>query len=810
MTTSKPAEATLFAQRRPNDPAYVIYTSGSTGTPKGVVVEDSALANYLQWALDYYSDGPIDFAFHSSPAVDLTITSIYLPLITGGRVEVFSEDGETGEIPIASVFEADNVDAIKLTPAHLNIVRSLPGKARRIRTLILGGEDLKSATVRGVLDKFPAETRIFNEYGPTEATVGCMIHRFDATTDQWTSVPIGKPIANTAIYLMNESGQPVPGGVVGELYIGGAGVARGYLSRVEETAARFVDNPLRPGEKLYRTGDLGRWSSDGRLEFLGRKDEQAKIRGVRVEAAEVQSAIQSHPRIDDCVVIIRNRAERQAVQYCASCGIPSNHPDVQFNSQGVCSLCIAYDKFRDQAQRYFKTPADFEALVEQLKSRRTGTYDCLALFSGGKDSTYMLYKLVALGLKPLAFTLDNGHISDGAKANIQRAVKDLGVDHTFGSTPHMPEIFADSLARYSNVCNGCFKTIYTLSVNLARENNIDCIVTGLSRGQIFETRLHDLFRHRVFDSASIEKQIIEARKIYHRMEDTVARVLDVKIFSDDEVFSKTRFVDFYRYWDVPLEDVYTFLHDRAPWVRPKDTGRSTNCLINDAGIYIHKQERGYHNYALPYSWDVRLGHKTRQEALDELNDDIDVDRVRSILRQVGYLESQTTGLDDERELLAYFVGSPVSGKELRDYLSDRLPSEMIPASIVRVDEIPLTPSGKVDQGQLPTPRTGARAEDYTAPRTDLEKQLADIWKQISGTPACWRVRQLFRHRGAFTPGNTAYLPPIRNVRNRAANSGIFQCADHRQCRGGDRGPAHRADRATQRCRSRTAPRQHAS
>ena len=720
------------AERSSDDTAYVIYTSGSTGAPKGVVISDNSLANYLQWAREQYTDGPKDVAFHSSPAVDLTVTSIYLPLITGGRVEVFPDTRDSGEIPIADVFVADNVDVVKLTPAHLNIVRSLQGTASRIRTLILGGEDLKSAAVRGVLDKFPSATRIFNEYGPTEATVGCMIHRFDATRDQWTSVPIGNPIANASVYLLNESGQPVPEGVVGEICIGGAGVAKGYLAQSDETAARFVPDPFADGGTLYRSGDLGRWSPDGRLEFLGRTDHQAKIRGVRVETAEVQEAIQAHPAVDDCVVVLEQRALRHEVQHCRRCGIPSNHPDVVLDGRGVCSLCLAFDEFQAQALAYFKTPADFDALAAQIKAGNAGKYDCLALFSGGKDSTYMLYKLVERGLNPLAFTLDNGHVSDGAKANIARAVEDLGIDHIYGSTPHMPEIFADSLARYSNVCNGCFKTIYTLSVNLARQHGIGHIVTGLSRGQIFETRLHDLFRHRIFDPETIEQQIIDARKIYHRMDDTVAKVLDVGLFANDDIYTDIRFVDFYRYWDVPLDDVYAFLRDRAPWVRPQDTGRSTNCLINDAGIYVHKEERGFHNYALPYSWDVRLGHKTRDEALDELNDDIDVERVRNILQEVGYSEPAGAQPDDEQELLAYYVGDAVDSAAMRSFLAERLPTEMIPSHAIRIDEIPLTADGKTDMRKLPEVSKSLRQQAFVAPRNDLEQRLAEIWQQILG------------------------------------------------------------------------------
>lgn len=724
------SDVDFAVHRKPDDIAYVIYTSGSTGTPKGVAISDASLTNYLQWARNQYTDGPIVFALHSSPAVDLTITSLFLPLITGGHVEIFPEQGDSGEIPIVNVFKADNVDAVKMTPSHLGLIRELPGKCQRIRTLILGGEDLPAAAVRGVLDKFPAGTRIFNEYGPTEATVGCMLHRFDPTCDQWPSVPIGSPIANSEVYLLNEAGQPVPQGVVGEICIAGAGLAIGYLGRPEETERRFVPSALASGGRLYRSGDLGRWAFDGRLEFLGRQDEQAKIRGVRVETSEVQSAIVEHPQISDCVVILERPAAHQSIEHCNSCGIPSNHPDVQFDSKGVCSLCVAYEQFKKQAQAYFKTPQDFAELAKTIKAQATGEFDCVALFSGGKDSTYALYKLVELGLNPLAFTLDNGHVSDGAKANIERAVADLGVAHEYGSTPHMPEIFADSLARYSNVCNGCFKTIYTLSVNLARQHDIHHIVTGLSRGQIFETRLHDLFRHRIFDSATIEQQIIDARKIYHRMEDTVAKVLDVSLFADDSIYTEIGFVDFYRYWDVPLEKVYAFLRDRAPWTRPKDTGRSTNCLINDAGIYVHKKERGYHNYALPYSWDVRLGHKTREEALDELNDEIDEQRVQVILRDVGYADQQAAPSADGQHLLAFYVGDDVSAEHIREFLSTRLASEMIPSRLIRIDEIPVAGNGKLDRGKLPKSGEGFAQQNKVAPRNDLEQQLADIWQDI--------------------------------------------------------------------------------
>jgi acyl carrier protein len=391
------------------------------------------------------------------------------------------------------------------------------------------------------------------------------------------------------------------------------------------------------------------------------------------------------------------------------------------------------------------------------------------LYSGGKDSTYVLCRLADMGLRVLAFTLDNGYISDYAKANIARVVATLGVDHVYGSTPAMNLIFRDSLQRFSNVCNGCFKTIYTLAVNLAQAKGIRCIVTGLSRGQFFETRLTpDLFRHGTVDVARIDAEVLEARKAYHRADDAVAHYLDVACFQNDQVFAEIEFLDFYRYCDVSMEELYAYLSTRAPWRRPHDTGRSTNCLINDAGIYVHRRERGYHSYALPYSWDVRMGHKTRDEALDELDDEIDETRVGAILREVGYeIQAAGTGREEVR-LAAYFVSTePLPAEALRAYLAERLPDYMMPTYFVRLDRIPLTPNGKVDRRSLPDPSGGrpALAASYAPPETELEQGLAELWRTVL------HITQVGVHDNFFDLGGTS-LPAIQLVAQVSVQYGV--------------------------------------
>ena len=714
-------------ERNDDSIAYVIYTSGSTGTPKGVVISDKALLNYLQSALTSFAPRATNFALHSPLSVDLTVTSIFLPLLSGGKIVIFPD--QDSDMPVLDAFRRDAVDAIKLTPSHLALLAELPDKSQGIKTVVVGGEPLKTATLRRVIERFPVDVKIYNEYGPTEATVGCMLHRYEMERDRWTDVPIGKPIANASVFVLNKAGQFTPTGVIGELVISGHCLAEGYLNGAGQTAKKFFQHPILG--RCYRSGDLALWRDDDQLKLLGRSDKQLKIRGVRAEPEEIERTLAGFSQIQD-VVVRQLKTERPPVVFCRQCGMPSNHPDVHMDHEQVCNLCLAFDEFGRQAQAYFKTEGDLKKLISQIKQGKRKTYDCLALFSGGKDSTYMLYQLVTMGLTPLAVTLDNGYISQGAKENVKRAVRSLKVDHQYLATPHMDDIFADSLGRFSNVCHGCFKTIYTLSTNLAHELGVSHIFTGLSRGQIFETRLHDLFRHRIFNLETIEKQIIEARKVYHRVDDAVSRTLDVGLFQDNELFTKIHFVDFYRYVDVPLSEVYRFLSEQAPWVRPSDTGRSTNCLINDLGIHIHKKERGFHNYALPYSWDVRLGHKTRAEALEELNDEIDVRRVEEIQTKIGY-SSRRDMVAKSQELVAYYTSTgEVSAPSIVKYLEQRLPRELVPNRFVRVDEFPLANNGKIDYGQL-VALANNEGNEIEKPETELEERVLGIWQTVLGS-----------------------------------------------------------------------------
>ncbi len=718
--------------------AYMIYTSGSTGMPKGVLVSNAALTNYISWAKGHYAhDEPFIFALCTSIGFDLTITSTFLPLVTGGELIIYPENSNGPDIAVMQVVQDNLVNSIKLTPSHLALLQETDLSGSKLRLMVVGGEDFKTSLAHAVQNSVGPHLRLFNEYGPTEATVGCIVSEYDKGVHKNLSVPIGKPITNMSAHVLDANKNLAPIGVVGELYLGGKGLATGYSQNERLTNESFIDNPFLENTKLYRTGDLVRWNENGELEYLGRVDEQVKLNGFRIELTDIESNLVQYPDISNAAVVLmdseKNHDEKNIVN-CRECGLPSSYPNIDFDENDVCHLCNSFKGYKEKTDKYFKTEEDLKHLLTSKKDA-TRKYDCLSLLSGGKDSTYVLARLIDMGLNVLAFTLDNGYISDQAKANINRITEKLGVDHIYGETEHMNKIFVDSLHRHKNVCNGCFKTIYTLSTKVALDKDIPFIITGLSRGQFFETRLtEELFWNEDADGTTIDDTILEARKLYHQEEDAIKQHLDTSIFDRANTFEKVQYVDFYRYSDVSLTEMLRFLKEKADWVRPTDTGRSTNCLINQAGIHVHKKERGYSNYSFPYSWDVRLGHKNRTEALEEINEHIDVEEVERMLDEIGYTRSLQANNERKQLIAFYTAGQKIPTVDLRLYLSKKLPEYMLPVNYEYVEELPLTNNGKVDKESLRALSDAQMELDtpYVAPRNEIEELMEGIWKEVLG------------------------------------------------------------------------------
>ncbi|PPB80360.1 non-ribosomal peptide synthetase, partial [Mycetohabitans endofungorum] len=298
--------------------AYVIYTSGSTGMPKGVMVEHRSIAR-LVINNGYIDVGAADrVAFAANPAFDASTFEVWAPLLNGAAAVVISRDTVLNPAAFAQTLQEQRISILWLTVGLFNqLFIELVPVFPQLKALIVGGDALDANVVAQVLQGTPPQ-QLINGYGPTESTTFTTTYRIDAIREDTLSIPIGRPIANTQIYLLDRNGQPVPLGAVGELYIGGAGVARGYLNRPELTAERFVCDPFsaEPDARMYKTGDLARYLPDGNLEFLGRNDHQVKLRGFRIELGEIEACLTQHAQVREAVVLaVGEGSDKRLVAY---------------------------------------------------------------------------------------------------------------------------------------------------------------------------------------------------------------------------------------------------------------------------------------------------------------------------------------------------------------------------------------------------------------------------------------------------------------------------------------------------------------
>jgi amino acid adenylation domain-containing protein len=714
--------------------SYVLPTSGSTGQPKGVQVEDRHVLDLVK-ALDeaILSDlGPALRISLVAPYIfDASVQQIFSALLLGHTLFIVPEDIRTDGGRLRSFWHDERIDVSDGTPAHLHMVSHVrSGPLVNVRRLIIGGDVLSKDVVQEFYKQCASPlTRIINIYGVSECSVDSIAGQVTPSAD--IDPPIGVSLPGATVEVIGDNLEPVADGESGELCISGSRVGRGYLGDPVLTAQRFVPCPNSPGERMYLTGDIGMRSRDDKFSFIQRKDRQIKIRGHRIEPREIENALRRYSP---------PAADSNTVASCERCLLTTAYPKVEVTN-GICSVCSRFEDYRSDAEAYFR---DTDELIRLITTRSNGaSYDVLLLFSGGKDSTYALYRLLDFGLRVLAFTFDNGYISQGAFRNIRRITEQLGVDLEIGQVQAMDEVFKESLRADSTVCSGCFRGLTTLSTHVALERGIPAVVTGLSRGQIYDTKLRMLFEAGIRDPEEIESRLMTHRKLYQARRDRTSELIAQQV--SQSVLDDMLFLDYFRYDDVRTAQIKEYLATRdLSWKNPTDTGLcSTNCRINDVGIYVHSLERGYHNYASPLSWDCRLGVVSREDGLRELADVMPRDDVIEILEKLGYspaakevanvtdavVMSHGHGLE-EADLWAYYTCTTrINPEDLHSYLSRALPSYMIPSRFFRVDKIPVTDTGKVDYGALPTD-AGSEAIEGEGPRDETEYKISAIWARI--------------------------------------------------------------------------------
>lgn len=303
--------AAPWADPAPGDAAYVIYTSGSTGEPKGVVIEHQAIVNRLLWMREHYGFAADDRVLQKTPATfDVSVWEFFLPLLCGATLVLAGPDAHRDPSELARLIRSHDITTAHFVPSMLDAFLAAPAsEGLRLRRVFTSGEAL-DATLR---DRFHGRVHaeLHNLYGPTEAAVDVSWWPASAG-DRSQPVPIGFPVWNTRLYVLDARMQPLPVGVAGDLYLGGVQLARGYLGRDDLTNERFLADPFLPGQRIYRTGDVARWRGDGAVEYLGRSDHQVKLRGLRIELGEIEAALRELPGMDRVEVLLRQDAPGEA------------------------------------------------------------------------------------------------------------------------------------------------------------------------------------------------------------------------------------------------------------------------------------------------------------------------------------------------------------------------------------------------------------------------------------------------------------------------------------------------------------------
>lgn len=661
--------------------AYVIYTSGSTGRPKGVCIEHRNIVNYVNAIVDALElESGMSYATVSTIAADLGNTVIFPSLATGGCLHVISKErAENGSL-LAEYFRRNAIDVLKIVPSHLAALRTGNPDLMPKRRLILGGEASRVEWIRSLRAAAP-ECRIYNHYGPTETAVGVLTCR----VEDGPVIPIGRPLAGVNAYILDESLALVPAGTIGELYVGGAAVARGYLHRDDLTAQRFIH---RNGERLYRTGDLARQLTDGSFEFCGRADDQVKIAGNRVEPGEVAAAIREHAAVRDAVVVSTDASDgsKQLVAYV----VPKQNEQPLWNGRNTHVL------------------PDGTAVAHLNKNETDYIY----------NEIFALQAYLRHGI-----TINDGDTIVDAGANIglftvfaNRIARDL---RTISFEPN-PAAYACLKANAE--AWGSSVTCLPFGVSSEEKTAELTFFEGLSllSGFYADTATErEVVRNYVANQADadVADEVGDVIDAHLRATSVEAKLRPLSAVLAEQNIERV---------DLLKVNVEKSEVDVLRGIRDEDWSKIRQLVIEV------DEER---NLAPILEILDRNGFESLVEQ-DELLQRTDLCYVYAIR------PSQRGRLIREQDATAHVRQIPPAERAiltpavLRRHLKSSLPPYMIPAAFVLIDRVPLNANGKIDRQALPQvvhEQTAAPAI-AAAPRTETERRLAAIWSDLLNIP----------------------------------------------------------------------------
>lgn len=676
-----------------DDAAYMIYTSGSTGRPKGALNAHSGIVNRLLWMQDQYQLTPNDVVLQKTPySFDVSVWEFFWPLIVGARLAVARPGGHRDPQYLIETIAREGVTTMHFVPSMLraflaSVAPIAPNSAKSLRQMMCSGEALSADLVAGVFANLP-NVGLHNLYGPTECAVD-VTHWTCTPQDasEGTNVPIGRPVANTQLYVLDAAGHPLPAGVPGELFLAGVQVGMGYHGRPELTAERFVADRFsrRADAKMYRTGDRARWRNDGSMEYLGRLDDQIKLRGFRIELGEIGAAMQRHEAIADAVAVLREERDGIVVGYA----IPSE-----------------------------ETAAPVRRLLQmenEVASSPLKTFDLpngMSVLHRNRGETEFLYREIFEG---------DGYLRHGLTIGDNDVVFDVGANIGLFT------VFAGTRARNARVF--AFEPIPPIFATLAgnaRVYDVPGRMFNCGLGSKPETVTFTYYPHNTvlsgrFASAEAERAVVE-RFLANDQEAQRTDAASMKELLDENLESENfpcvirTLSDVVREEKLDRIDLLKIDVEKAEWDVLSGIDDATWPLIRQTVIEVH-DENG------------RL-----QQVLDLLNSKgfTCVAEEEQMLAGTGLYAVYARRANAKPSLPAtghvLWSSKARLAESVTALISQQLPDYMVPADIVFLDAFPLTSSGKLNRRALPAPNLD---DDITAepPAGPVEEVVASVWRQ---------------------------------------------------------------------------------
>ena len=704
---SKLSKEDLKTKAKPENLAYAIYTSGSTGQPKGAMNEHRGIANRLNWAQDYFNLTAEDTVLQKTTfCFDVSVWELLWPLLAGSRLVFAKPGGEKDTWYLRSVIEKEKVTMLHFVPSMLDLFLNEiePGECAGLKKVLCSGEALKPSHAESFMKKLP-DAELHNLYGPTEAAIDVTYWSLNDNIKEGESIdiiPIGKPVANTSMYILDERNDLVPIGCIGQIHIGGVQVARGYLNRPELNYEKFISDPFskEEGARLYKTGDLGRWLADGNIEYLGRIDDQVKIRGLRIELGEIENSLASVEGVNDAKVIISDKGSEDNKKINAYLQIDKEVLPMLGNYQYLLDI--------KQIKR-----SDLHILPDGLPILAANQNEVKFLYNEIFEDKYYLKH--GISLKKDSCVIDIGANVGFFTVFLNLLSEDIKV-YSFEPVPEVYN-YLDANRNLYNVKGKGFQ----LAI-LDKEQDIEfvyypgmSILSGITED---EGNVKEVVKSYIDTSESAD---IGSEEMESLLE---AKLESVKVKCKAKTLSQIISEEKIEKIDLLKIDVENSEHLVLAGLDEKDWDRIESVIIE-----IHDIDGRLNRITEMLQ---KKGFRTFAEKEKMLSKDAVLYNLYALRNSEAKNKDSLDGISENEKLRKAGWQDPADfRKQIRAEVEKELPSYMIPSQIIFLDKFPLTSNGKLDKKALPDPDASElTVSEYAAPRNETEENLAAIWKEL--------------------------------------------------------------------------------